>query len=124
MIDIKQLRANPEKMREVLVHRNISFDLDAFLALDTERLGIRQSLEVLQSERNRVSKEIPQMGGEEKDQAVRRMKEVNFQISEKEQLLTQSEQTYCDMLYALPNYLDPTTAIGKDDTGNVVESTV
>lgn len=52
------------------------------------------------------------------------MKTVNEQIRSIEALLEESHETYQSELARLPNFLDPTAAIGPDESGNVVESTV
>ncbi len=44
------------------------------------------------------------------------------QISEFESKLAETVESYENMLYSIPNFLDPTAAIGPDDSGNTVES--
>lgn len=123
MIDIKILRANPELVRDSIAKRNLKVDLDAFLALDASRLVERQSMEDLQALRNRVSKEIPTIADATAKQAkIAEMKSVGDQIATIEASLATTEEAYSAMLYSIPNFLDPTTAIGADESGNTVES--
>lgn len=123
MIDIKILRANPELVRDSITKRNLKVDLDAFLVLDASRLTERQSMEDLQALRNRVSKEIPTITDATAKQAkIAEMKSVGDQIATIEASLATTEEAYSAMLYSIPNFLDPTTAIGADESGNTVES--
>ncbi len=125
MIDIKILRTNPSLVLESIQKRNLKIDLDALLRLDTERLAIQQELEVLQAERNRVSKEIPTISdATEKQSKITEMKAVGDRIKNIETTLSETDEAYKLGLASLPNFLDPTTAIGADDSGNVVEKTV
>ena len=63
MIDIRQLRENPERFRQGARDKNAEVDLDRLLALDAERRDILQRLETRRAEQNRLSKEIgPQIG--------------------------------------------------------------
>ena len=63
MIDIRQLRENPERFRQGARDKNAAVDFDRLLALDTERREILQKLESKRAEQNKLSKEIgPQIG--------------------------------------------------------------
>ncbi len=124
MIDIKILRANPEFIRDNIMKRNLKFDLDRLIAVDEERLAKQQEVETLQAVRNKVSKEIPIIeDATEKQTKIAEMKEVSDKIKDFETNLAETEGEYKLMLASLPNFLDPTTAIGLDESGNVVEST-
>ncbi|MFM9181918.1 MAG: hypothetical protein ACKOV8_11865, partial [Phycisphaerales bacterium] len=63
MIDIRQLRENPERFRQGARDKGAEVHLDRLLALDEARRGILQKLEARRAEQNRLSKEIgPQIG--------------------------------------------------------------
>ena len=63
MIDIRQLRENPERFRQGARDKNADAHVDRLLALDEARRGILQRLEAKRAEQNRLSKEIgPQIG--------------------------------------------------------------
>ena len=124
MIDIKILRSNPELIRDSIVKRNLKFDLDRLLSVDEERLAKQQELETLQAVRNKASKEIPTIADATlKQEKIAEMKDVGDKIKDIEANLAETEEEYNLMLASLPNFLDPTAAIGPDDSGNVVEST-
>ena len=124
MIDIKILREHPERIRESIERRNIKFDLEALLLLDRNRLSEQRELESLLSIRNTVSKQIPNISDtSERSQKITEMKELGEKIKTIETNLSESEEAYKLGLASLPNFLDPSTAIGPDESGNRVEST-
>jgi seryl-tRNA synthetase len=123
MIDIKIIRTQPDIIRDSISKRNLSIDFDSFLELDKERLTQKQQLETLQALRNKVSKEVPMIQNtQEKEIKISEMKAVNTEIAEIEESLKKSQDAYENLLYAIPNLLDPTTAIGADESQNQVEA--
>src|SRR5690606_11515847 len=63
MIDLKQLRADPERFKQGARDKNIDVDIDRLLELDEQLRSIRTEMERQRAEQNRISKEIgPQIG--------------------------------------------------------------
>lgn len=124
MLDIKIIRTQSELVRNSIKKRNLSLDLDAFLSLDSERLKQKQALEILQATRNKTSKEIPTIQDPLlKETRITEMKWVNGEIESLEESIKLTQETYDNFLYSIPNLLDPTAAIGSDESENIVEST-
>ena len=123
MIDIKILRNNPELVRDSIIKRNLTINLDRLLELDAVRLDIQKELNDLQAIRNKASKEIPTIKNEaEKQKKMASMRTVWEDISRLEKEIATSDEEYYGILYSLPNFLSPTAAIGKSDEENVVVS--
>lgn len=122
MIDLKALRANPDEMRDNLKKRNIPVDLDAFLALDREILEKNQKLDEIKNQKNVFSKLIPTLANDEKQAKLAEMKALWEEEKALAEAIKDLTPKYNAILYRLPNKLDPTTAIGPDDSGNVVET--
>ena len=63
MIDLKDLRENPDRYREGVTAKNASVDIDRVLALDTERRRLQTEQEEARAEQKRLGKETgPQIG--------------------------------------------------------------
>ena len=123
MIDIKILRANPELVRDSILKRNLTLDLDRLLHIDRKRLDIQQQLNDLQALRNKTSKEIPTIKDPvEKQEKMAAMRRVGEDIVRLEKEHATSDEEYYGLLYSVPNFLSPTAAIGKTDEENVVVS--
>lgn len=63
MIDLKQLREDPDRFRRACADKGVDVDFDRLLALDEERRGVMTRLEEARAEQKRLGKETgPQMG--------------------------------------------------------------
>lgn len=122
MIDLKQLRTNPEIMRDNLKKRNLNVNLDNFLELDKKIIDLKQKLDEIKASKNNFSKMMPTLSKEEKESKLIEMKNLWETEKSLDETLKSIEPEYNSILYRLPNNLDPTTAIWLDDSGNVVES--
>ncbi|MBW7954598.1 serine--tRNA ligase [Candidatus Gracilibacteria bacterium] len=123
MIDLKLLRQNPLLMKENIKKRNLNIDLDDFLQIDKDLLDMQAKLENIKATKNSFSKIISSLSKEEKEVKLKELKilgEEEVLIGEKIKSL---QPKYFDVLYRLPNYLDETTAIGDDESGNLVIDT-
>jgi seryl-tRNA synthetase len=59
MVDLKRLRQDPETFRKAIALKGVDLDLDALLALDREVQSLKARLQEVQTERNRIAKEVP-----------------------------------------------------------------
>lgn len=121
MIDLKAVRANPEKMKENIQKRNLKVDLDAFLEMDRKIIQLNQEIDALKAEKNNFSKLLPTLSNEEKQTKLSEMKVLWEQEKNLSETLKSIQEEYNSILYRLPNFLDETAAIWADDSGNVVE---
>ncbi len=126
MLDIKFLRENPEIVKQNI--RNKFQDqklelVDEVIALDAEKRATQQEADNLRAERNKLSKQIGALMGQgKKEEAEEVKKKVAAEadrlgeLSEKEKEL--DEKILKDMM-TIPNIIDPSVPIGKDDSENV-----
>ncbi len=122
MIDIKILRSNPQLVRDSIAKRNLKIDLDAIIARDVERVELQQELDLLRMRRNDISS---QMGsGKPESHIIIEARDIKEKIQTLEVTYNETENEYKLMLASLPNFLDPTAAIGPDESGNVIETRV
>ena len=126
MIDIARLREDPEAVRENIKKKFQDHKLplvDEALELDKQyRAAITRASE-LRSMRNKLSKEIGQFMREGKKEAAAENKKKVGEIAEELKSLEEVEKESGDKLrevmMKIPNFLDPTVPIGKDDSENV-----
>ncbi len=126
MLDIKYVRENAEVVKENIRKKFQDEKLplvDDVIALDLENRSIKQELQALQAERNRISKSIGKLmhegkkeeAEEAKEQVVRNQNRV-AELSEKEKAV---EEELKKKMMVIPNIIDPSVPIGKDDSENV-----
>ena len=126
MIDIKFLRENPDAVRENMKKKFQDHKLplvDEVLALDKENRQIKGEVEALRADRNRLSKEIGglmKQGKKEEAEAVKA--QVNANASRVEELSAREREVETAIkkaMMTIPNIIDPSVPIGKDDSENV-----
>ena len=126
MIDIARLREDPEAVRENIKKKFQDHKLplvDEALELDKQyRAAITRASE-LRSMRNKLSKEIGQFMREgKKEEAAENKKKVGEMAEELkslEEVEKESGDKLREVMLKIPNFLDPTVPIGKDDSENV-----
>lgn len=120
MIDLKDLRENPDKYRRAAELKNISVDIAGILDLDSQRLAAQQEFERLRAEQNKSSQEIGRLKDpEEKKKAVARVGELKSQVKAAEERAKAIESQLSPLLLRVANPADPEVPVGKDDTENV-----
>ena len=126
MIDIKFLRENPEVVKQNI--RNKFQDqklplVDEVIDLDAKARAAQQEADELRASRNKLSKEIGKLIGQGKrDEA----EAIKAQVSANADRLAELEATEKDLqekitkiMMTIPNIIDPSVPIGKDDSCNV-----
>lgn len=126
MIDIKFLRDNPEAVRENIKKKFQDSKLplvDEVITLDAERRSIQQQADQLKADRNKLSKQIGALMGQgKKDEAEEIKKQVAAnaeKLTELDKQQTELEEKVTKIMMVIPNIIDPSVPIGKDDSENV-----
>ncbi len=126
MLDIKFLRTNPDIVKQNI--RNKFQDeklplVDQVIELDKEFRESKTRAEALRANRNKVSKQIGALMAQgKKDEAEVVKKQVTDMADELEALSakeTELEEQIRKIMLVIPNIIDPSVPIGKDDSENV-----
>ena len=126
MLDIKFVRENPEIVKQNI--RNKFQDkklplVDEVLELDKRNREIKQEVEALRAERNKLSKEIgglmKQDKKEEAEDVKRQVAASADRINELSAEEAEVEEKLKTNMMVIPNIIDPSVPIGKDDSENV-----
>ena len=126
MIDIKFLRENPDVVKENIKKKFQDSKLplvDEVIELDAQLRKAQQRGDSLRADRNRISKEI---GGfmakgqkEEADKAKAQVKEFSDELAALEKQEEELSEKVKKIMMTIPNIIDPSVPIGKDDSENV-----
>lgn len=121
MLDLKFIRANPDKVKEALAKRKEEVDIDRLLQLDERRREILYEVEQLKSKQNKVSKEIPRLKKEGQDvgELLVEMKELSQKIKDMDREVKEVEAEIQDIMYSIPNIPHPSVPVGESDQENV-----
>ena len=126
MLDIKFVRENPDIVKQNIKNKFQDEKLvlvDEVLKLDQENRDIKQEVEALRANRNKISKQIGALmaqGKKEEAEAVKKQVTENAarmaELDEREKVV---EEEIRKRMMIIPNIIDPSVPIGKDDSENV-----
>ncbi len=126
MLDIKFVRENPEIVKQNIKNKfqdNKLPMVDEVIALDAESRALKQEADGLRANRNKISKSIGMLMAQGKrDEAEVAKKQVSEQaerLAECEAKEAELEEKIKTIMMTLPNIIDPSVPIGKDDSENV-----
>ena len=126
MLDIKFVRENPdvvkENIRKKFQDQKIPM-VDEVIALDQENRNIKQEVESLRANKNKISKQIGALMAQgKKEEAEEVKKEVaasGAKIDELSAREKEVEEKIKTIMMTIPNIIDPSVPVGKDDSENV-----
>ena len=126
MLDIKFIRENPDVVKQNIKNKFQDQKLplvDEVIALDAENREVIRSADEMRATRNRVSKTIgalmAQGRRDEAEVAKREVKEQSDRLAEAEAKEAELAEQIRRILMTIPNIIDPSVPIGKDDSENV-----
>ena len=126
MIDIKFLRENPEAVKQNIKNKFQDAKLplvDEVIELDKEHRAAITEADGLRADRNRLSKEIGALmakGEREKaEETKKKVTESAKRLEELEKREAELEEKIKSIMMVIPNIIDPSVPIGKDDSENV-----
>lgn len=126
MLDLKFVRENPEVVKENIKKKFQDHKLplvDEVIELDKKNRAAKQEADNLRSERNKISKSIGALMGQGKKEEAEQMKKKVGEFSERLSELEKQEEEYSaqvkKIMMIIPNIIDPSVPIGKDDSENV-----
>lgn len=126
MLDIKFLRENPDIVKQNIKNKFQDSKLpmvDEVIALDAESRKTQQEADDLRANRNKISKQIgalmAQGKKEEAEEVKKQVTEAAAHLAELEQKETELQEKIKKIMMVIPNIIDPSVPIGKDDSENV-----
>ena len=126
MIDIKFLRENPEIVKQNIKNKFQDSKLelvDKVIELDTLRRKTQGEVDELKANRNKISKQIgalmAQGKKEEAEEVKKQVAADGARIDELDAKQKELEEKITEIMMVIPNIIDPSVPIGKDDSENV-----
>ena len=126
MLDLKFVRENPEIVKQNIRNKFQDHKLplvDEVIELDKQKRAVQQERDNLRAEKNTLSKQIgglmKQGKKEEAEQVKAKVAADAARLAELETLQTELEEKITKIMMTIPNIIDPSVPIGKDDSENV-----
>ena len=126
MLDIKFVRNNPDVVKQNIKNKFQDEKLplvDEVITLDQRNREIKQEVETLRAEKNKASKQIGAMMAQKKFEDAEEMKKKVAESAGRIDALSEEEKEVEEkikkIMMTIPNIIDPSVPIGKDDSENV-----
>ncbi|MCL2026844.1 MAG: serine--tRNA ligase, partial [Leptospirales bacterium] len=124
MIDPKIIRENIGSVRKLLEVRCMenAIDIDELSGIDTERRALILAADELREKRNKASKEIglKKAKGEDVSEAMLGVSGISDEIKAIDEKLLVLNESFTDLHLSIPNVLDPSVPVGRDDSENIL----
>ncbi|HEX7416943.1 MAG TPA: serine--tRNA ligase [Steroidobacteraceae bacterium] len=121
MLDLKQLRADPEAVAANLVRRGFLLDVSAFRVLEEARKALQVEADRLRAERNVHAKSVGMAKGrgEEIRPLMARGEALAAELADVDARLITVQSELDDWLLGVPNLLHDSVPVGRDESANV-----
>lgn len=126
MLDLKFVRENPVIVKENIKNKFQDSKLplvDEVIELDEQNRTAKQEGDALRAERNKLSKQIGALMGqgkkEEAEEMKRKVTDASEHLAQLEEKERELEEKIKKIMMTIPNIIDPSVPIGKDDSENV-----
>ena len=126
MLDIKFLRENPDVVKENIKKKfqdNKLSMVDEVIELDAKKRAAQQEADNLRANKNKIAKEIgalmAQGKKEEAEETKKKVAEFSSRLNELEAQEKELDEKVTKIMMTIPNIIDPSVPIGKDDSENV-----
>lgn len=121
MLDIKRIRFDFENVKSGLLKRGNTYNIEKIVEYDEERRKLLTEVEEQKAKQNEVSKTIPKLKKEGKDvkEVLNEMKELSDNISKKNNILKDIEESIMEILLGVPNVPNTDVPVGESDEDNI-----
>jgi len=119
MIDIKQVRDNPDLYIQAAKNKRIDADIQRLLDVDGRLKDAKATLQDIATEKNRIGKSVPTLSSDAKSAALAKLAELKQQEAEAQGLASTLQPEFDALLLQVPQPADADVPLGKDDTENV-----
>ncbi len=119
MIDIRQIRENPEKFKAACEAKKFDVDIHRLLEVEYELRQRKSLLQDISTDKNRIGKSIPTLSGDDKESALAQLSELKRKEVEFEERIKELQPEFDKLMQHVAQPADDDVPIGKDDTENV-----
>ena len=119
MIDIKQIRDDPQRFASASKAKKFGVDVDRLIEIDGVLRTAKQQLQEISTDKNRIGKSIPNLSPDEKEAALSQLSELKQREAEYDQDVSELQPEFDALMQQVPQPPDEDVPLGEDDTENV-----
>jgi len=119
MIDIKQIREDPQRFAVAARAKKFDVDIDRLIELDGSLRTAKQQLQEISTDKNRIGKSIPKLSPDEKQAALSQLSELKQREAKYDRDVCELQPEFDALMQQVPQPADDDVPLGEDDTENV-----
>jgi len=119
MIDIREIRENPQRFKDNAKAKHFDVDIDRLLEVDSALKAAKNQLQEISTSKNRIGKSIPNLSGGEKDAALAQLSQLKQQEANFNEEVKKLQPELDELMMQVAQPADADVALGNDDTQNV-----
>ena len=119
MIDIKQIRENPQKFASAAKAKKFDVDIDRLMEIDATLRSANQTLQKISTDKNSIGKSIPKLADDEKQTALSTLAELKEKEAQHNDVIRELQPEFDTLMQQVPQPADEDVPLGEDDTENV-----
>jgi len=119
MIDIKQIRENPERFKKAARDKHFEIDINKLLEVDAGLREGKSELQELTTEINKLGKSVPKLVEAERQKVITDLSKLKQKTSTLDEKLKELQPEFDKLMLQVAQPTDDDVPIGKDDTENV-----
>ena len=119
MIDIKQIRDNPQIFIDAAKVKKITADIDRLLEVDAKLIENKQKLQGIATEKNRIGKQIPKLDPDQKKEALATLSKLKKDETDYNEAIKTLQPEFDALMGQVPQPAAAEVPVGLDDTENV-----
>ncbi len=121
MVDLKDLRENPERYRRGAELKGVEVDIESILRLEADRVAAQREFETLRAEQNEAGKAVAKIKeASQKQPAIAKLAELKARVKDAEERARSAELALAPLLLQVPQPPDSDVPAGEDAADNVV----
>ena len=119
MIDIKQIRENPERYKKAALDKRIDADVDRLIEVARQISQAKKQLQEIATDKNKIGKSIPKLADGEKAAALAQLADLKKRESQYNGEIQDLGPLFEDLMLQVPQPADADVPLGRDDTENI-----
>jgi len=119
MIDIRQIRQNPQRFKDGAKAKGFDIDIDRLLELDEALKLEKQRLQDISTDKNRIGKSIPKLSSDKKQSALETLSNLKDEEADRNENIKKNQPEFDNLMLLIAQPADDDVPFGKDDTQNV-----
>jgi seryl-tRNA synthetase len=119
MIDIRQIRENPQRFASASSAKKFGVDVDRLIEVDAGLRSAKQQLQEISTDKNRIGKSIPKLSPDDKQAALAQLAELKQREAQYDRKVRELQPEFDELMQQVPQPADDDVPLGEDDTENV-----